>query len=222
MLENKKGLEGKYDFKISEERWQKFWQNHNTYYFDPNGETYRVGTEVIVDTANGLAFGIVSEANKKVDESQLELPLRKVVRVATDRDKERVERLRKKSISVIPTIEKKIAEAGLQMKVVDAEYSFDESKILINFTSDARVDFRELLKMLAGALKVKIELRKVGARDEVCSVGGLGLCGMPCCCTRFLREPEHITVKMVKQQNLSLSPTKTGGLCGRMMCCLKY
>ena len=193
-----------------------------TYFFDPDGVDYKVGTEVIVDTANGPAFGMVAETNKKVEDEQLELPLRKVLRVATQKDKERIEKLKKKATSVLPIIEKKISEAGLQMKVVDVEYSFDESKVLISFTSDARVDFRELLKMLASALKVKIELRKVGARDEVCSVGGLGLCGMPCCCTRFLREPEHITVKMVKQQNLSLSPTKTGGLCGRMMCCLKF
>lgn len=182
----------------------------------------KVGDKVIVETSNGLAFGVVSEAVKEVEESTLEEPLKPVVRIATEKDIERVENLVAKAKSQLPVIEEKIKQLKLDMNVTSAEYSFDESKITISFTSEGRVDFRELLKLLASALKCKIELRQIGTRDEVKAVGGLGLCGRECCCTVFLKDAEHVTVKMAKLQNLSLNPAKTGGLCGRMMCCLAY
>ena len=180
------------------------------------------GDKVIVETSNGLAFGVISQGVKEVDENTLEEPLKPVVRLATEKDIERAENLTLKAKKQLPIIEEKIKNLKLDMNVTSAEYSFDESKITITFTSEGRVDFRELLKQLAGSLKCKIELRQIGIRDEVKAIGGLGLCGRECCCTVFLKDAEHVTVKMAKLQNLSLNPTKTGGLCGRMMCCMAY
>lgn len=193
-----------------------------TYYFLAPPFFVAVGDMVIVDTANGPALGKVAFAPREIDETKLDDPLKPVLRIATEKDLARVEMLEQKAKKQIPVIEEKIAGLKLDMNVVTAEYSFDETKITIVFTSEGRVDFRELLKVLAYTLKCKIELRQIGIRDEVKAIGGLGLCGNECCCTKFLKEPTHVTVKMAKLQNLSLSPTKTGGLCGRMMCCLAY
>lgn len=182
----------------------------------------KVGDKVIVETSNGLALGTLAVGVRGVEEKTLEEPLKPVVRLATDRDIQRAENLAVKAKKQIPVIEEKIKNLKLDMKVTGAEYSFDESKITISFMSEGRVDFRELLKVLASTLKCKIELRQIGIRDEVKAVGGLGLCGRECCCTVFLKDAEHVSVKMAKLQNLSLNPAKTGGLCGRMMCCLAY
>jgi len=193
-----------------------------TYYFLAPPFFVSVGDIVVVDTSNGPAVGKIVMGVKEIDESKLDDPLKPVIRLATEKDLARVESLEKKAKQQIPVIEEKVASLKLDMNIVTAEYSFDESKITIIFTSEGRVDFRELLKILAYTLKCKIELRQIGTRDEVKALGGLGLCGRECCCTKFLKEPAHVTVKMAKLQNLSLSPTKTGGLCGRMMCCLSY
>ena len=192
------------------------------YYFSPNGKEYKLGDRVLVDTANGQAVATITMESKMLEEDKLELPLKSVLRKLSDEDEKKVELLKQKATKAWPIVEEKIASLKLDMKIVDVEYSFDEAKVTIAYTSEGRVDFRELLKVLASALKTKIELRQIGTRDEVRVIGGLGLCGMECCCTRFLKEPEHVSVKMVKLQNLSMSPTKTGGLCGRMMCCLAY
>lgn len=192
------------------------------YYFSPNGYELKPGDKVIVDTAGGEALAIIAHGSKWVEDSEVEEPLKKVLKIATENDVKRADKLKEKALKQIPIIEEKIKSLNLNMKVIDAEYSFDEVKITISFTSDGRVDFRELLKVLASALKVKIELRQVSGKEEVKMIGGLGLCGMPCCCTRFLQDAEHVTVKSVKLQNLSMNPSKTGGLCGKMMCCLAF
>ena len=197
-------------------------QASKVYYFDPKGEKYNIGDEVIVDTQNGPAYGVVAQENSEIDEKTLELPLKPVIRKVTDKDIKQLEHLKQKAEKSFPIVIEKIEELSLPMKVVEVEYSFDETKITISFTAEGRVDFRELLKLLASSLRVKIELRQIGAREEVKAVGALGLCGNECCCCRFLKEPEHVVVKMAKLQNLSLSPTKTGGACGKIMCCLAY
>lgn len=193
-----------------------------TYYFLAPPFFVSVGDVVIVETVAGLAVGKVAFMPREIDETKFEEQLRPVIRVATEKDLAKINALEEKAKKQIPLIEAKIAELNLDMKVVSAEYSFDEAKITIVFTSEGRVDFRELLKVLAYNLKCKIELRQIGIRDEVRAIGGLGLCGRECCCTQFLKEPTHVTVKMAKLQNLSLNPSKTGGLCGRMMCCMAY
>ncbi len=200
----------------------KFKSNSKTYYFDPNGQKYSVGEKVIVDTASGNSLGEIEFEDRQINEKDLEEPLRSVVRKATDRDIARNEEMRKKGKEVLGIIEEKVSNLKLIMKIVGAEYSFDGNKIIIEFTADGRVDFRELLKELASSLKTRIELRQIGNRDEVKNIGGLGPCGRECCCIKFGGEPEHVSVKMAKLQGLSLSPTKINGLCGRLMCCLAY
>ena len=200
----------------------QFKQASKMYYFNPKGKKFSSGEEVVVDTASGLALGIVAKSNFEVNDSEIEPPLREVIRLATSEDFKKREKLKERAKTSLPIIVEKIEKLNLPMKVVEVQYSFDETKVTITYTSDDRVDFRELLKVLASALKVKIELRQISIRDEVKSVGALGLCGRPCCCTSFLKEPEHVVVKMAKTQNMSLSPTKTGGACGKMMCCLAY
>lgn len=192
------------------------------YYFSPNGYNLEAGDKVIVDTAGGQAFAIVAHRAKWVEDSEVEEPLKKVLKIAGEAEEKRYEKLKQKAKNNIPVIEEKIKSLGLDMNIVDAEYSFDEVKITISFLSEGRVDFRELLKVLASTLKVKIELRQISGKEEVKMKGGLGLCGMPCCCTRFLADAEHVTVKSAKLQNISMNPTKTGGLCGKMMCCLAF
>lgn len=192
------------------------------YYFSSPSFSLKIGDKVIVDTANGKALGFVTFTDREIEDEKIEEPLKPVLRIATEKDLKLVEELKDKARKQIPLIEEKVKQLNLDMRIVSTEYTLDETKITITYTSDGRVDFRELLKLLASALKCKIELRQIGIRDEVKAIGGLGLCGQECCCTRFLNEPTHVSVKMAKLQNLSLNPTKTGGLCGRMMCCLAY
>lgn len=200
----------------------KYKNSTKVYSFSAPDFEVKIGDRVVVDTSNGPSLGTIAFGSKQVEDSQLEEALKPVLRIATEKDLNREKRLIEKADNDMPLIRDKIAELGLDMNVTMVEYSFDETKVTISFTSEGRVDFRELLKVLAYTLKCKIELRQIGARDEVKAIGGLGLCGMECCCTKFLKDAEHVTVKMAKLQNLSLSPTKTGGLCGRMMCCLAY
>lgn len=192
------------------------------YYFSPKNEKYNIGDEVLVETVSGPAYGVVALENKMMEDSEIEEPFRSVIRLVSERDRKQLEKVKARAERDYPTILAKIDQLKLDMKVVEVEYSFDESKVTITYTADGRVDFRELLKLLASTLKVKIELRQIGTRDEVKSVGAMGLCGRECCCTKFLKEAEHVVVKMAKLQNLSMSPTKTGGACGKMMCCLAF
>ena len=198
----------------------KYISSTKVYHFETPEFSVKVGDKVVVDTINGPAVGTIQFTAREVE--SVEGELKKVVRIATEKDLNRIKALEEKAKNQIPLIEEKIKNLNLDMNVTSAEYSFDETKITISFTSEGRVDFRELLKVLAYSLKCNIELRQIGARDEVIKVGGLGLCGSECCCTRFLKEPTHTNVKMAKLQGLSLNPAKTGGLCGRMMCCLAY
>lgn len=192
----------------------------NLYYFTTDKDC-AVGDKVVVDFEEFQTVATVSKADVKFDESKIsELP--KITRMATDADVKKCEDLQKKAKSQLVAIKKKSVELGLMMKFVDAEYSMDNSKIVIVFSSEERVDFRQFLKELASMLKTRIELKQIGQRDEVKVLGGVGPCGQPCCCARFLKDFEHVTVKMAKIQGLSLSPTKINGICGRLMCCLGY
>lgn len=199
----------------------KFKSNGKVYLFDKNNVELTVNDNVIVDSALGLSFGKVNLI-KDIDETELSEPLKRVVRKATDKDIKKYEELEEKSKKDVFVVREKVKKLGLEMKIVSAEYCFDGTKILIEFSAEDRVDFRDLLKELASALKVRIELHQVGQRDEVKIKGGIGPCGEECCCARFLKDFEHVTVKMAKTQGLSLNPTKISGLCGRLMCCLGY
>jgi len=199
----------------------KFKSNGKVYLFDINNVNVAVDDDVIVDSALGLSYGKVSLI-KTINENELNEPLKMVVRKATDKDKKKFLELEEKSKKDILVVKDKVKQLGLEMKIVSAEYCFDGSKILIEFAAEDRVDFRDLLKELASILKVRIELHQVGQRDEVKIKGGIGPCGEVCCCARFLKDFEHVTVKMAKNQGLSLNPTKISGLCGRLMCCLGY
>ena len=187
------------------------------YYFDPDGGSYRVGQPVVVETARGTECGTVAIANREIDPEKVVKPLKKVTRPATPEDLRRVEENRKKEQKAF-----RIALCKLEMKLVEVEYAFDGSKILFYFTADGRVDFRELVKELAGVFRTRIELRQIGVRDEAKMLGGLGICGRPFCCASFLGEFQPVSIKMAKEQGLSLNPTKISGACGRLMCCLKY
>ena len=200
----------------------KFREGGKVYSFDPCSLDLSLSDKVVVDSAVGLSLGTVAFGVKEIDESAISEPLKRVVRKATEQDLKKYEELKRKAEKDIFFVRQKVRELGLEMKIVSAEYCLDASKIVIEFSAEERVDFRELLKQLAGALKVKIELHQVGQRDEVKIKGGLGPCGEVCCCARFLKDFEHVTVKMAKNQGLSLSPTKISGLCGRLMCCLAY
>ena len=199
----------------------KFSQTGKVYLFDKNNVDLEINDDVIVETQYGLNYGNVAVI-KEIDETELNDPLKPVVRKATNNDKKKNDELREKSSKDIFLIRDKVKKLDLDMKIVSAEYCFDGTKILIEFAAEDRVDFRELLKELAAALKVRIELHQVGQRDEVKIKGGIGPCGEICCCARFLKDFEHVTVKMAKNQGLSLNPTKISGLCGRLMCCLAY
>ena len=200
----------------------RFKNDGKTYYFNPASRTYKVGERVIVETARGLECGEVAIANREVSEETIVHPLKSVVRTATEKDLKQVEDNLKKRDGAMKICQEKIAAHKLEMKLVDAEYSFDGSKILFYFTADGRVDFRELVKDLAGVFHTRIELRQIGVRDEAKMLGGLGICGQPFCCNRFLNEFQPVSIKMAKEQGLSLNPTKISGSCGRLMCCLKY
>lgn len=192
------------------------------YYFDPNGEKIAKGTHVIVETARGVECGEVAASNREVAEEEIVKPLKKVIRVATKGDLEQVERNRQEEKQAFDICLKKIQEHKLDMKLVDVEYTFDGNKILFYFTADGRVDFRELVKDLASVFRTRIELRQIGVRDEAKMLGGLGVCGRPFCCSTFLGEFQPVSIKMAKEQGLSLNPTKISGTCGRLMCCLKF
>ena len=192
------------------------------YYFDPNGGSYRVGEPVVVETSRGTECGTVAISNREVDQTRVVKPLKKVTRPATQEDLRRVEENHKKEEKAFRIAQEKIALCKLEMKLVEVEYAFDGSKILFYFTADGRVDFRELVKELAGVFRTRIELRQIGVRDEAKMLGGLGICGRPFCCASFLGEFQPVSIKMAKEQGLSLNPTKISGACGRLMCCLAY
>ena len=192
------------------------------YYFDPKDLQVRMGDHVIAETSKGPEYGIISTCMKMVDEELVQQPLRSLVRLATEEDEQRIDMLRVREKEALRVCREKVREHELEMKMVDAEYSFDGSKLLFYFTADDRVDFRELVKDLAYVFKTRIELRQIGVRDEAKMLGGLGPCGRPVCCKQFLDDFRPVTIKMAKEQNLALSPTKISGLCGRLMCCLQY
>lgn len=192
------------------------------YYFDPQGQTVKEGDGVILETSRGLEYGECIRGNYEVPDESVVQPLRPLVRVATEKDKETVAHNREREKNAFQICLQKIAVHGLDMKLVDAEYSFEGNKILFFFTSDGRVDFRALVKDLAATLRARIELRQIGVRDEAKILGGLGICGKPFCCAQFLNEFQPVSIKMAKTQNLSLNPAKISGTCGRLMCCLKY
>lgn len=200
----------------------KFKNGGKTYFFDPEGVQYPIESNVIVETARGLELGIVSQANMKVTEDLVVLPLRKALRIATESDILHRQENELKEQEAFEVCEKLIEKHGLPMKLVQVEYTFDNSKLLFYFTSDVRVDFRELVKDLASSFKTRIELRQIGIRDEARMLGGLGVCGRPFCCKSFLNDFVQVTIKMAKEQNLSLNSVKISGTCGRLMCCLRY
>jgi len=200
----------------------RFKNGGKVYYFDPGGAKIQTGDAVIIDTARGVEYGECSEGNHLVPDEKLVPPLRPVIRLASGEDKKTVEENKKKELRAFKICQDKILEHGLDMKLVDVEYNFDGSKVLFFFTSDGRVDFRDLVKDLAPIFRTRIELRQIGVRDEAKLIGGLGICGKPFCCTTFLEEFQPVSIKMAKTQDLSLNPVKISGTCGRLMCCLKY
>ena len=200
----------------------KFKENGRAYSFDPAGITAEIGESVIVETQNGTEMGTVSAANHEVDNGAIVKPLRKVLRKATEKDMARRDENKRKEKEAFGICEELVLAHKLDMKLVDVEYSFDAGKIVFFFTSDGRVDFRELVKDLASRFHTRIELRQIGVRDEAKMLGGLGICGRPYCCKQFLNDFQPVSIKMAKEQGLSLNPTKISGSCGRLMCCLKY
>ncbi len=192
------------------------------YYFEPNGMTFKKGDRAIVETARGLECGEVAMENRDVPDDTIVNPLKPVIRPATEADLKTVEQNKEKEKKAYKICEEKIARHGLEMKLVDVEYTFDSSKILFYFTADGRVDFRELVKDLASVFRTRIELRQIGVRDEAKMLGGFGICGRPFCCKSFLGEFQPVSIKMAKEQGMSLNPVKISGTCGRLMCCLKY
>ena len=191
------------------------------YYFDPGEQEIKKGSKVIVETARGLEMGTVMLGNKMVEEETVVQPLKPVIRLATEEDFAVVAKNKEKEKSAFSICQEKIAKHGLEMKLVDVEYTFDNNKILFYFTADGRIDFRELVKDLASVFKTRIELRQIGVRDETKILGGIGICGRCLCCHSYLSEFAPVSIKMAKEQNLSLNPTKISGVCGRLMCCLK-
>ena len=200
----------------------QFRPGQKIYFFDPAGLSLEAGAHVIIDTARGPEYGTVSGGNHHIAGSDVVSPLRSVLRIATAQDEKTMEENRLKERRAHEVCLQKIAEHGLDMQLVSAEYAFDGSKILFFFTADERVDFRELVKNLASIFHTRIELRQIGVRDKAKMVGGLGICGRPFCCASFLDDFQPVSIKMAKTQNLSLNPTKISGTCGRLMCCLKY
>ncbi|MCD7823377.1 MAG: stage 0 sporulation family protein [Oscillospiraceae bacterium] len=192
------------------------------YYFSPDGAEIPVGTKVIVETARGVECGNVVLANKMVEDSEIVPPLKTIIRIATEDDFKQIEKNKIKEVDAADICERKIAHYGLKMNLVDVECTFDNSKLLFYFTAENRVDFRELVKDLASVFHTRIELRQIGVRDEAKMMGGLGVCGRQFCCASFLGEFQPVSIRMAKEQGLSLNPTKISGACGRLMCCLKY
>src|SRR5665648_259813 len=200
----------------------RFKKAGKVYYFDPDELDIKQGTNVIVETARGLEFGNVTADIKEVPETQIIMPLKKVIRIADHKDEAQHEENTNKKARAIELCLEKVAKHKLEMKLIDVEYTFDNSKIIFYFTSDGRVDFRELVKDLASVFKMRIELRQIGVRDESKMMGGIGSCGKGLCCNTWLPDFEPVSIKMAKVQNLSLNPTKISGVCGRLVCCLKY
>ena len=192
------------------------------YYFSPGNLGIEQNDGVIVETARGLEYGVAVVGPRDVPDSDVVLPLKVVQRKATEEEKEKLADNSRREKEAFDICEKKIAAHGLQMKLVDVEYTFDVNKIIFYFTADGRIDFRELVKDLASVFRTRIELRQIGVRDEAKLMGGIGCCGRPLCCATFLGEFEPVSIRMAKEQNLSLNPTKISGICGRLMCCLKY
>ena len=200
----------------------RFRSGCKNYYFSPGQLTVAPGQDVIVETAQGPEYVTCTQGNHTVEDHQVVEPLRRVLRPATENDRRSLQMARAREKEAFAVCQKKIAQRGLEMKLVRAESSFDGNKLLFFFTADGRVDFRELVKDLAAAFHARIELRQIGVRDESKMIGGLGICGQPFCCSRFLKDFQPVSIKMAKEQGLSLNPTKISGACGRLMCCLAY
>lgn len=200
----------------------KFKSAGKVYYFDPDNLEVDIGTNVIVETARGMEFGTVNMTEKEVHPSEIVSPLKKIIRIADEKDHKKYEENLQKKERALRLCQDKIDKHKLEMKLIDVEYTFDNSKIIFYFTADGRVDFRELVKDLASVFKMRIELRQIGVRDEAKMMGGIGTCGRSLCCHSWLTDFEPVSIKMAKVQNLSLNPTKISGICGRLMCCLKY
>ena len=200
----------------------KFHKAGKIYYFDPCGKTFEPDEKVVVETASGIGVGDCAEQNLMVSDEKVVQPLRKVLRTATAEDIQTLEKNSELEAAALVVCQQKADELKLSMKVVNVEYAFDRTKIVFFFTADGRVDFRELVKELAGKFRVRIELRQIGVRDEAKMLGGLGICGRAFCCSAHMHEFHPVSIKMAKEQNLSLNPTKISGTCGRLMCCLKY
>jgi len=192
------------------------------YYFDPDNHNISTADKVIVETARGIEFGHVVVGPREINENDIVQPLKKVLRVATEEDKEQVKINEAKEKEAFNICLAKINEHNLPMKLIEVEYTFDNSKIIFFFTAEGRVDFRELVKDLASIFRTRIELRQIGVRDEAKMLGGIGACGRVLCCHSFLGDFDPVSIKMAKEQNLSLNPAKISGICGRLMCCLKY
>lgn len=200
----------------------RFRENGRIYFFSPLNYKVDPGRYVIVETARGLEYGKVVLGVREIDETKMSSPVKPIIRLADEKDKARFEENKEKSKKAYEICLEKIAKRGLDMKLIDAEYTFDNNKVLFYFTADGRVDFRELVKDLAAVFKTRIELRQIGVRDETKIVGGIGICGRELCCHKHLADFVPVSIKMAKEQNLSLNPTKISGVCGRLMCCLKH
>ncbi len=200
----------------------RFRENGKIYFFSPKNYVVEVGQHVIVETARGVEYGKIVMGTREIDETKMSAQIKPIQRVATEEDTKRYEANKEKSKKAFATCVERIKKHGLDMKLIDAEYTFDNNKVLFYFTADGRVDFRELVKDLASVFRTRIELRQIGVRDETKIVGGIGICGRELCCHAHLSEFIPVSIKMAKEQNLSLNPTKISGVCGRLMCCLKH
>lgn len=200
----------------------KFKRTAKSYYFDPKGQEYKRGAIMIVETARGVEYGKVVVETKEVPDSEVVQPLKPVIRLATSEDIKKIKKDEERTVAAIKTANEKVAARGVKMKIIDAEYTFDNGKLVFYFTAANRVDFRDLVKDLASAFHSRIELRQVGTRDETRLLGGIAPCGREVCCASCLPDFRKVTIKMAKTQGLSLNPAKISGLCGRLMCCLEY
>lgn len=200
----------------------RFKKAGKVYYFDPNGEKMIPDSHVIVETARGIEYGLVIKGNTNVNENEIIQPLKKVIRIATEEDAEQNKLNKQKEAEAFKICDEKISHHVLDMKLIDVEVTFDHNKLIFYFTSDGRVDFRDLVKELASIFRTRIELRQIGVRDEAKMLNGIGICGRALCCATFLGDFQPVSIKMAKEQSLSLNPTKISGICGRLMCCLKY
>lgn len=200
----------------------RFKEVGKVYYFDPDSMQFKKGERAIVETARGVECGEIAMENREVPDEEIVKPLKRIIRAATEADLRTLRENKEKEKKAFAICEEKIRAHKLDMKLVDVEYTFDSGKILFYFTADGRVDFRELVKDLAGVFRTRIELRQIGVRDESKMLGGFGICGRPFCCSSFLGDFQPVSIKMAKEQGLSLNPVKISGTCGRLMCCLKY